>query len=477
MNNNSHHLRSLSLDSNCAEESPVKYETIAESVLDNSPLSADLLRHSAEFLSMPLQHSKSDPSLSIITDHELIHHNRSNSALTDEYRLERSPSRPISPVSDHFNSLNSSLGALSSNGSFSHPHSPYFSQQSSSSYFEGYEDNQSINSSIVYNSGGRGTPNSIFSNGNGTTNHFSTPDHLVTTSSGPLYSSADEFSHKRPSTAHTPSRSPLMSSQNGIDWSDASYSHTPGSPTFSQASLSSRSSHLRGRHSAPHTPQLSESGLLSSQGGVDSSLLQQQQLIQSQLLLLQLQSQAQSNPLLAAYALQQHQLLASAPMGTPTHQPYPGGSGPPAGYSTGQDPYSAIAASLPLLSQGYSPYQQGYNWVSPAPPYLTPQQQVLRNSLLMGTSHSANQIKENHQDKSHYNSHTSVGQSDHDSLPPESLDESPLPGGSSVLSSLSQLQLSGHNSHLGSANQNSDTKSPNHLLTDMGSPPSHHNNK
>ena len=111
----------------------------------------------------------------------------------------------------------------------------------------------------------------------------------------------------------------------------------------------------------------------------------------------------------------------------------------------------------------------------------------------MGTSHSANQIKENHQgnplvassqsdysflsDKSHYNSHTSVGQSDHDSLPPESLDESPLPGGSSVLSSLSQLQLSGHNSHLGSANQNSDTKSPNHLLTDMGSPPSHHNNK
>ena len=86
---------------------------------------------------MPLQHSKSDPSLSILADHELIHHNRSSSALTDEYRIERSPSRPISPVSEHFNSLNSSLGALSSNGSFSHPHSPYFSQQSSSSYFEG----------------------------------------------------------------------------------------------------------------------------------------------------------------------------------------------------------------------------------------------------------------------------------------------------------------------------------------------------
>ena len=59
--------------------------------------------------------------------------------------------------------------------------------------------------------------------------------------------------------------------------------------------MSSRSSHLRGRHSAPHTPQLSDSGLLSSQGGVESSsLLQQQQLLQSQLLLLQLQSQAQS---------------------------------------------------------------------------------------------------------------------------------------------------------------------------------------
>ena len=74
-----------------------------------------------------------------------------------------------------------------------------------------YEDNQSINSSIVYNSGGRGTPSSLFSNGTGNNNQFSTPDHLVTTSAGPLYSSADEFGHKRPSTAHTPSRSPLMS--------------------------------------------------------------------------------------------------------------------------------------------------------------------------------------------------------------------------------------------------------------------------
>ncbi|KAI6646201.1 pumilio [Oopsacas minuta] len=474
MNHNSHHLRSLSLDSNCAEESPVKYETIAESVLDsNSPLSADLLRHSAEFLSIPLQHSKSDPSLSILTDHDLIHHNRSNSALTDEYRLDRSPSRPISPVSDHFNSLNSSLGALSSNGSFSHPHSPYFSQRSSSSYFDGYEDNQSMNSSIIYNSGGRGTPNSIFSNGNGTTNQFSTPDPLVS-NSGPMYSSADEYSHKRPSTAHTPSRSPLMSSQNGIDWSEGNYSNQPGSPSLSQPSRGN--SHLRGRHSAPHTPQISESGLLSSQGGMDSSILQQQQMLQNQLLLLQLQSQAQSSPLLAAYALQQHQLLASGPMGTPAQ--YPGGTGPQTGYPANQDPYSALAASLPLLSQGYTPYQQGYNWVSPAPPYLTPQQQMLRNSLLMSTSHSATQAKENHHDKPHY-PHTSSNQSESDLVTSEPLDESPLPGGNSVLSALSQLQLSNNSvSQLNSTNQNTDSKSPTHLTPDINSSPNAcHSNK